>query len=189
VIALAVVLAACSRAPETGTAAKAGLRGAPGAHAVRPGPCDDLPAEVGVYLKADAGWSVTRPEDLADGDPQLWSQSHPGACPGFAPVDLDGRPQPSYALALLKRGPDGVLKKLVVLKREDERLRVVQLVEPYRGSFPPVVWRAPPGEAVSWDGAKKVTPAHDALVYEHLEAEAVLFYWSGDRFRSLLTSD
>ena len=140
--------------------------------------CDHFPPAVASYLAAHADWRPVQLSDLNADDQGLWRQDHAGHCPGVASADFDGQGRDSYALALLRRGPDGFLEKLVILRRLVRGPSVTTAIAAYSASSPAVVWRMPPGRV-----------PHDSVVYEQFEAATVQYYFKRDRLMKIQTSD
>lgn len=156
--------------------------------------CDSVPQEVREYLRSAPGWAFVDVKDLVSDDKSLWDQSHDGQCPGIAIVDLDGKGQQSYALALLKTGSGQAVEKLLVIRRQSTRLVRRILVPPTSVMYtnvaaPFVVWKAGPGIYRDQKSGHHAKLAHDGIVYEKLEATATVYYLSRGRFTSILTSE
>jgi len=77
-----------------------------------------MPDDVQVYLLSQPGWSVVDTKDLVEDDQNLWEQHHRGLCPGIGIVDLDGRGETAYALALLNHANGQVTEKVVVIRNQ-----------------------------------------------------------------------
>ena len=140
--------------------------------------CGHLPSAVTAYLATHAAWRPVQLSDLNADDQGLWRQDHAGHCPGVAAADFDGAGRDSYALALLRTGPDGPLEKLVILHRRPRGSSATTAIAAYKTDSPSVVWRMPPGSA-----------PHDSIVYEQFEAATVQYYFKGDRLVKIQTSD
>ena len=156
--------------------------------------CESVPQDVQEYLRSEPGWAFVDVKDLVDDDKSLWEQSHHGLCPGVAIVDLDGKGQQSYALALLKGGSGRAIEKLVVIRRQSGRFMRWVLAPPANVMYtnvmaPFVVWRTSPGTYRDLKSGHQVKLTHHGIVYEKMEATATVYYLSKGRFKSILTSE
>lgn len=147
--------------------------------------CSEKPSAVDTYLRAHPGWLIVAVSDLPDDDKALWNSYHSGLCPGMAAVASDGADRDSYALALLRRSNGKLVEQLVLLNGSVEQL----LVKPGEVVSPFVVYRIGPGNYVDHATGKKVSIAHDSIVYEKMESTSTQFYFVNGKLHSLLASE
>ena len=150
-------------------------------------PCENLPLPVTSYLRANTSWVLVRVDDLSSDHQQLWTDTHPGACPGLASGDFEGRGRLSFALALLRRG-GGREEQLVLLRQRAGRTVVTTIVPLYRGASPEVVWRAPPGRT-RLSQTRTIAIKLDSIMFEALESAARQYYFVNSRLLKIQTSD
>lgn len=146
-------------------------------------PCSDYPPEVTAYLHANPTWSVVQFSDLLKDDQALWKQSPPAQCPGFSQVDFDGTGLKYSALALFQKAKGKLIEKVVVLRREQGRIHEHTVFAAGKVPYLCVIWKAGPGKARDWEGAKEVVIPYESLVYEQMEAWAYQFYLLRGKFK------
>jgi hypothetical protein len=149
--------------------------------------CKAPPGQVAGLI--EPGWQLLRLDDLGPDDQQLWATYRPHTCPGYAVARMGAGSEPSYAVALIQKGPAGTREKVVLLVPQGTRSVTHVLAKPLFVGNPAVVWRAGPGRYHAWDGGPSIGVPHDAVVVETLEASAELHYLVGDRLKSIVTSN
>jgi hypothetical protein len=142
-------------------------------------PCTP-PPPVAAFLKAHSGWRILTLADLNRDQQMQWNEAHKAFCPGMAEVVVDSSAQKSWALALL----DGSQEQLVLLHDG----KPITLEAPSQ-STGVVVWRAPPGKFDDPATGRKVTIAHDSIMYELFESATEQFYLSNGKVRRLQAGD
>jgi hypothetical protein len=144
-------------------------------------PCTPPPS-VAAYLKTHPGWRILTLADLNNDQQMQWNDAHKAFCPGIAEVMLDAGGQKSWALALLD--PNGSQEQLVLL----HGAKPITLEVPSQ-STGVVVWRAAPGKYDDPATGRKITIAHDSIMYELFESAAEQFYLSNGKVRRLQAGD
>jgi hypothetical protein len=154
--------------------------------------CEKLPGKVSTYLTHMQGWSLVSLKSLAPNDRTLWRKFHAGKYPGIAEFDPDGHGLPTYALAILKYSKIDVLEKLVVVGQCACSLAVLSGAMNIKSTDVPaisVVWRVPPGRYVDVTSGRATTIRHDGVVYEKMEAGALLYYLNNGHYHEIQTSE
>jgi hypothetical protein len=137
---------------------------------------------VAAYLKAHPGWRILTLADLNRDQQMQWNDAHKEFCPGIAEVAVDAGGQKSWALALLNT--DGSQEQLVLLRGAGPTT-----LEAPSQSTGVVVWRAAPGTYDDPATGRKITIAHDSIMYELFESAAEQFYLLNGKVRRLQAGD
>ena len=151
--------------------------------------CDPSPVIIAIALRHYKGWSLVTNRDLDPYDQQLWRTYHDDQCPGLASLDLDGRKVPAYAIAIRHRGPGPAHEILLLVSGTAKSLSTVVVADVPNAGVTKVVWRAPPGPVREFSTGRITNVAHDAFVFEAMEATATAYYIVKGRLRSILTTD
>src|ERR1700728_3744432 len=145
--------------------------------------CSDeiLPAPVlaSLQTKFDA-WRPEQPTDLGPDDLDLWTKAHPNDCPGIAIGHFERPDALAYAVLLLPKSETGMGYKLVIFaEAPDTGAFPSKLVEheKTKNSFPPLIWKLPPGKYTSFMGDRSVRIVLDGLNVEWIEKSAYIDYW------------
>jgi len=149
-----------------------------------------LPAGVRSYIvRKFPSWKIRDISDLVPRDQQLWSQLHPGECPGAA-VGHFKDPKKVQCAVLLSRQEKRSHRNMVIVVQEGKRGEYeVQVLQKGEFVIPDVLYKLPPGEYTNYDDSDTVRTEHEAIVSEQLEAGAFMYYWVAGRFRRLLVSE
>jgi hypothetical protein len=145
------------------------------------------PKPVKNYLKSHSGWSLVDVADLGAADRILWRKLHRGACPGVAAAELGTKGEKSYAMAVLSKGRNGRMERLVLLEADGKNLMPKTLVPAFAVGDPIVVWRAKPRTIREFGSRRRVAVPHDSIVFEKLGMSSKVFYFEGGQVRTLLT--
>lgn len=152
---------------------------------------DGLPESVrATLLRRYPSAKVVEVSDLAPEDQALWKTAHGKKSPGYAKGGFRGRRGPCFAVCLIKREEGRLLEAVVVAElpsRGDVRLSV--LSDWLETTTPSVVRKEKRGLYWSADGIESVETRYDVIIYEKLEAGAILFYWTGTAFGELTISE
>jgi hypothetical protein len=158
-----------------------------------PDPCagELLPAGLGkVLVTRYPGWKIVTLKDLHPDDQGIWLERWRQFCPGIAIGHFESQKQLSYAFLLLRMEGSDIITRLVVARQVGPKdFRTRNVTGPSPAPRPEVIFRAPPGEIVSWDGSQRWNATMDVIVLAQLEAAADAYYWKNGRFHSIHTSD
>jgi hypothetical protein len=152
----------------------------------------NIPPEVSVVLERSfSRWRIEKTSDLEPSNRETWTKKYPGLCPGFVAGHFQRLDSVAYAFLLLPA--DKTMKGY----------RVVAILESAKGRWHPIVIEksdqttptsaviglAKPGEYREAEGSQKVFIQTDAIFSEDIGVGVLIYYWRGDRFRSLVISD
>jgi cytochrome c-type biogenesis protein CcmE len=181
--------------PSSITASKILVSAAPDAEKPRIEPCDNtpLPDEVRQLLAQKfPSWLTARFGDLSDEEQNQWQNSKQrGLCPGIAKGHFESPTSFSYALLLVPTNPETLGFKIVVAGKKSGKyeLKVVEDIEnfSYAGN---AIYTLPPGKYQDFYQEKTVTLTLDAFQWEIIyKGKAIMYYWKGGSYRTLITSD
>lgn len=152
-------------------------------HACQP----QLPEPLRVRVTAEhPGWRVLKPDDLLAEDLAIWRRAYDGLCPGIAVGHFNDTAQTAYAVLLIRPTDGRITARLVVVdaSRTDELITETDL------SNLPVVRKGMPGTYNDfYDPSDTISTPFETIIYEHLEASAIAFFWQNGRYVSLKVSD
>ncbi len=156
-------------------------------------PCGSFklsPEASALLEKSFPHWRAEKISDLAPEYQELWTKNFPAACPGLVAGHFEKADSIAYALLLV---PADLTKKgyrlVVLLETTKDNWRPIVLEKDNQYTPTSAVIRlAPPGDYEEADRNKKVNTRTDGIVSERFEAGALVYYWSGTRFRSIATS-
>jgi len=159
------------------------------------GPCahQKLPAAIAEQLKEKfGGWRFLNLSDLYADDQELWTQSHANECPGIAIGHFERPDDLAYAFLLVPQAKSENGFKLVVFSRATNNtpytLKVLEHAES-KDTFPPIIYRVPPGKYTGFDAAKSIRIVLDGINVEWIEKSSYIEYWLGDHYHKIWTSD
>jgi len=156
-------------------------------------PCGSLkipPGVSGSLEKSFPQWRVEKISDLHPEYQEVWAKAFPSACPGFVAGHLQKTDSIAYAFLLVPTDQTRNGYRLVVLSEtmKDSWHSIVLEKDDQYTPTSAVISLAPPGDYKEADGSKKVHTQTDGIVSERFEVGALVYYWSGTRFRSIATS-
>ena len=157
--------------------------------------CENLPKDIRDILKTEPQWEILKIKDLVEDDQALWQQHHTGLCPGVMVVNLTGSGARSYALALLKdNGKRGVSEKVIIATWKNGRLVKYILVPAINIKYtetasPFVIWKVPAGTYRDLPTGSEIKIQHEGIVYEKIEATAILYFFQENQYKSILLSE
>lgn len=143
--------------------------------------CEVRPRPVRNYLRQHPGYALVTAGALGRFDRGLWRQAHRTLCPGMAIVDLAGRGEKSFALALT--GPSH-MERLILLQPQPKTL-----VPAFQVGDPLVVWRSRAKKVQEFGSRRIIAIPHDAIRFEKMGASSKIFYLAGGKIRSVLVVD
>jgi hypothetical protein len=147
------------------------------------------PKPVRGFLKTHAGWSLVDVTDLGAADRVAWRKLHRGACPGVAVAELGSKGEKSYALAVLSKGRNGRMERLVLLEADGKKLVPRTLVPAFAVGDPIVVWRAKPRSVREFGSRRRIALPRDSVVFEKIGMSSKVFYFADGQIRTLLTME
>jgi hypothetical protein len=147
------------------------------------------PKPVRAYLKGHAGWSVVDVADLGAADRVAWRKLHRGACPGLAAAELGTKGEKSYALAVLSKGRNGHVERLVLLEADGKKLVPRTLVPAFAVGDPIVVWRAKPRSLREFGSRRKIALPRDSIMFEKIGMSSKVFYFADGQIKTILNME
>jgi len=153
-----------------------------------------LPPPVSEMLKSKfAEWRPKQLSDMEADDQQLWLNGPNGeGCPGIAIGHLESAENLSYALLLVsKSNPSGGHKIVVFSKDLTKGVYISRLLDHAEGQTYSglVISKVGPGKYDDSERTRSAKLNLDGLLVEWMEKGALLYYWSGGRYRTLQVSD
>lgn len=121
-------------------------------------------------------------------------KARPRECPGLAIGDFEAPGQRAYGLLLVPRSGADTSYKIIVLSKsaltDDYSMKLLDQAAGKPGANASlVISRVPPGTYSDFEGTRSIHLKTDSLQAEWLEAASLLYYWKGDTYRTLQTSD
>jgi hypothetical protein len=147
------------------------------------------PKPVRSYLKVHRTWSVVEARDLSPADRLAWRRAHRGACPGMTALDLGGRGEKSYALAVINKVRDGRMERLILLQAQAKRLIPKTLVPAFRVGDPLVVWRSRKRTVRQFGSRQRIPIVHDSIIFEKMGLSSKVFYLADGQIRTVLVTE
>jgi len=152
-----------------------------------------LPAPLSALLKSRfAAWRPKQISDLDSYDQQLWRKAHPKQCPGIAVGHFERVDQIAYAILLVPKEKSAGGYKIVVFDPSPSGDGYTsKLLDHAVSEAAPqlVIATVPPGKHSDFEDAKSITTRQDSVLVDWIEGAAVLYYWSGGRYRTLQAAD
>lgn len=156
---------------------------------LRADPCNISRESLARLLARSApGWRILELTDLESDDQKIWAEAHPDQPPGILSGRFTSDKEETCALLLTKRltpKRSRVQERLVLLERAGGRYRLRPIAKSNSARAHSVIHKAPAGMYSSAEGGDRISIQFDGIVYERLEAGALLYYWKAGRFRSL----
>ncbi len=158
-------------------------------------PCAEsgLPSPVNDLIRGRfPGWRPEQLSDLRSDDRQLWLKAHVNDCPGIAIGHFETTDRFTYAVFLVRPSdPTNGYKVLVFDEIPHGNAYILKLVEQANGpTYGGVaIETAPPGHYSDYEDARiSVTTKLEGFYLEFIERGALLYYWSGRRYRTVRVS-
>jgi hypothetical protein len=155
---------------------------APGFQPAMPG-CELPPTLRNQLSGAFPGWKVVERRDLAESDWALFQESHPRACPGYAPIKLYGDANPTVALSLARAGRG----RLVVAREHSLGQWQFEVLED--GNEPGVLWTVGPGKYQDVHDRRQLNVVNEGLVWCGYESWAILYSVVGGKVQKIWLAD
>jgi len=155
-------------------------------------PCsiEDAPAGVRQLLQEKySGWRVVAIRDLVADDQDIWNEHYKNRCPGYAAAHLSNAGRLSYAFNLIRRAHKALYQTLVVVDPNGDNYEVHVLQKPVDVRSISVISVHPPGLVTSSVDGRSIRSKFSVISFEVLEAAAIVYYWSEDRYRAIQVSD
>lgn len=151
-----------------------------------------LPKEAIILLNNKyVDWRILSYDDLHSDDKMLWNKKHDKECPGIAIGKYRTATESDYAVLIIpKKNTTKEAKLLTLNKVVGEKLSVKLLYEDKNITNYPVIYKSNPGQYYDfYDSKKSIVTKNDVIIYEHIEASAIVFYYIDGKYKQLLTSD
>jgi hypothetical protein len=120
-------------------------------------------------------WRIVTVADLSPDDRQLWSEHHPGECPGFVEGRFTGSRNSSFAVTVIREGEHGLEQMLVLGEPARSSYRLRTLSGASQAAVPNVLLRFPPGQYRDAMRQRSMRCRFDAIAYLKLEASGSLY--------------
>ena len=157
-------------------------------------PCAEskLPRQIVKLIETKfSGWRPRQFSDLGSDDQQLWIKAHGNDCPGTAVGHFEGEDRLSYAVLLVPESDPATGYKLLVFNRTPSGDTYAwKLLDRANAAYSGlVIETAPPGKYSDYEDARiSVTTKLDGFYEEWIEKGALLYYWSGGRYKTVRVS-
>ncbi len=151
-----------------------------------------LPSDATALLEEKyIDWRILSKDDLLSEDQMLWDKQHEKECPGIAIGKYRGDNVTDYAVLIIPKKEKVKKAKLLMLTKDrGGKFKVSLLYDDPNVSNYPVIFRADPGRYYYfYDSKKSILTKRDVVIYEHIEASAIAFYYNNGKYERLLTSD
>jgi hypothetical protein len=135
-----------------------------------------------------ADWKIVDASDLERSDQESWFKRYGTRCPGLVTGHFTRSAGDSEYVALLtKKTRRGVFETAVLFTSSGARQRysTKTLSKPGLTTTASVLWRLPSGRYTAVDEDATIRAPFDVIIYEKIEAGALLFYWRDGRFHSI----
>ncbi len=150
--------------------------------------CARVPKLVTRYVNQQTGWHMLTTADL-DTDRNLWSQGHPGQCPGFVSLHFDASKNGTYAVALVRQIDNVLHERLELLHLDGQTVSATSPTTDWDVSGPWVIFKAKPGTYTNIETDQKITTHFDGVVFEQMESADHLYYMDHGRLNDVMLSD
>jgi hypothetical protein len=138
------------------------------------------------YLQANPQWKALEVADLVMDDQALWTRVQGDRCPGVTEVSMESGKQ-FTALALIRKDNHQLLEKVVLIPCDSTP--VIELSPEAPVALPNVIGRVPPGRYVDRATGESTELKSDGVLYEQLEASAVILYLDDGKTRVIVDSE
>lgn len=147
-----------------------------------------LPTVVKRLLDAKfAGWKIVTPEVLRLDDQKIWKECCSSECPGVIRGHFTGR-QIEYTVSLVRGSSETLEQQIVFFKARQGGYTTLVIDAPSHVDVIGVLRKVPPGEYRDPDTGRSVRVSVDGIGLSEIEGGAVLYYWDGKQFQSIVTS-
>lgn len=119
---------------------------------------------------------------------KMWKKEMAGACPDFVGGRFTG-PAEEYTVNLIKRVDGKVCEQVLLFKPVTASFAKISILPPIEVATVSVITRTPPGKYADAQETHRVMTNHDSIALTAPEKGTVLYYWTGGRFHSLVTSE
>lgn len=148
-----------------------------------------IPTEVAGLLRAKLPlWKIVGLSDLRSDDQKIWQQKFTDECPGIV-IGRFSANEPAYAITLIRHQNHVLYQTLVVAEKKAGAYELITLDSPKKTAVISVVRKLPPGSYSSPGASKEVRIECEGISYETIEAGAILYYFSKDRYKRLVISE
>lgn len=136
-------------------------------------------------------WRTLELKDLVPDDQVLWKKYHQGECPGVAAGSFDNSGKTEYAVLIISRTQIKKQTKLLLLRKTYSGDYTPKILYEEEGvSNFPAIHKEPPGVYSDfYDRNSTIAAKTDVIIYEHIEASAIAFYYENGEFKQILISD
>jgi hypothetical protein len=151
---------------------------------------NELPPQVKKTVAAKLKkWKVVTVADLAADDREIWENGYEEKCPGITAGQFAPQPSRSWAVTLIRSSRGALYQTLVLVAEKNQRYQVTTLSPSRKVARPSIVRRLPGGSYSSARGESEIDAAFDVIGYETIEAGTIIYFWSNNKYRSLVISE
>jgi hypothetical protein len=154
-------------------------------------PCDEhvLPEDIRSILATSyAGWKVIASDLLDQHSLEIWNRNNFGDCPGIVKGNFTGLTN-DYAVNLVRNSQETLYEQLLLFTPDVHGFKKIILLAPMQVASISVITKMPPGKYADAEGVRQVITKYDSVALTDPEKGVVLYYWSGKRFHSVITSE
>jgi len=136
-------------------------------------------------------WKILEKADLIPDDQMLWDKYRRGECPGVAVGNFDGGGnKKTFAVLIISHAPKKHAKLLLLKRNHFGKYKISLIYEENDVTNFPAIHRGLPGTHRDfYVKEKKVKVKTDVIIYEHIEASAIAFYYKHGKYEQLIISD
>jgi hypothetical protein len=135
------------------------------------------------------GWKIVTLGELSQDDQEIFADSYEEKCPGIATGQFAPGQSPAYAITLVRSRSGALYQTLVLAAEKNRRYQVTTLSPQQRVAAPSIVRKLPAGSYSSQRGEIQIAAAYDVIAYERIQAGTVIYFWSNNKYRSLVISE
>jgi hypothetical protein len=167
------------------------LLSAPLVRAQAAGACEyELPSQARKAVASKMKrWKVLTAADLAADDREIWENEYEEKCPGVAAGQFGPSQSRAYAVMLIRSRNGALYEALVLAAERNGRYEVTMLFGSHKVARASVVRKLPRGSYSSAKGETEIETAYEVIASEAIEAGVTIYYWSGNKYRSLVISE
>jgi hypothetical protein len=154
--------------------------------------CDStkLPPSITTTINSQFnGWKIVTPELLSSpDDTTIWRTHYSDECPGAIIGYFVGK-QKEYVVSLVKGSGGALMQQIVFLQPTPMQPKVIVLRPPSHVDVVTVLRKFMPGDYRSTITGGSIRVDSDAIGVSEIEGSTVVYYWSRDEFKQIVTSE
>ena len=135
------------------------------------------------------GWNIVTPNLLSSReDREEWNQNYGNECPGVIKGRFTGTGE-GYALSLVRGSGKTLEQQIVAFLPSTAGLKTVVVDPPSHVDVVTVLRKFGPGLYTSREDELSLSIKFDTIGVSEIDAGTVVYYWTGKKFDSLVTSE